>query len=143
MTTDSIKPPVWYWVATGLALLWNIAGVANYLTQAFATPEMIATMPEYQHEYMANTPAWVTGAFALAVWGGTIGCLLLLLRKRLSQTVLTISLVGIVAQVSYNLFFANISDFGPGGVFLPITIVVIGAALLYLSKKAKSSGWIR
>ena len=140
--TNSTKPPVWFWIVSALALLWNLAGVANYLTQAFATPEMIEALPEYQKEYMEKTPAWVTGAFALAVWGGALGSLLLLLRKGLAYFILIISLVGIIFQVSYNLFFSQVSDFGPGGISMPIMIVLIGIGLVFLSKKGKQAGWL-
>ncbi len=42
MTNPLNKAPVWFWMLSVLALLWNLIGVIAYLTMAFATDEMIA-----------------------------------------------------------------------------------------------------
>ena len=54
-------------------------GVMNYFGQMNA--EMVAAMPEAKREIIESRPAWATGAFAVAVFGGEIGSVLLLLRK--------------------------------------------------------------
>lgn len=41
MTSPLNKAPVWFWIVSVLALLWNLIGVIAYLTMAFATDEMI------------------------------------------------------------------------------------------------------
>ena len=141
--TNSSKPPVWFWVVSAVALLWNLSGVANYLMQAFATPEMLDTMTDHQREYMENTPAWVTACFAIAVWGGTLGSILLLLRKRLAHIVLIISLVAVIGQVGHSIFLSNaIEVYGPSGMVLPIIIVAIGVYLVFFAKKGKERGWL-
>jgi len=141
--SDSPKPPIWFWIVSVLALLWNLSGVANYLMQAFATPEMLAAMPEHQREYMEQTPTWVIACFALAVWGGTIGSILLLIRKKSAYLVFVISLVGVIGQVSYSLIFSNAIDvYGPSGLVLPILIVGIGLYLVYFAKKGQMKGWL-
>ena len=43
-------------------------------------------------------PAWVTGAFAIAVFGGALGCVGLLMLKRWSTWLLLISLLAVLAQ---------------------------------------------
>ena len=140
---NSSKPPVWFWVVSALALLWNLAGVANYLAQAYATPEMLAAMPEHQREYMEQTPSWVIGCFAIAVWAGSIGSILLLIRKKIAYMVLILSLIGVLGQVSYSLIFSNaIEVYGPSGVILPIFIVGIGVYLVYFAKKSTANGWL-
>lgn len=144
MTNQSTKPPVWFWIVTTLALLWNLAGVFNYLLQAYATPEMMEAMPKHQREYMENTPAWVTVCFALAVWGGTLGCFLLLIRKQSARVVLIISLLGIIGQVGHSFLLSNAYDvYGPGGVVMPVMIVLIGVGLVLLTRKGIVSGWLK
>lgn len=69
MTTN--KPPVWFWIVSVIALIWNALGVFAYLGRAFATDEMIAQMPEdAQAEFLMEFPAWYTAAFAIAVFVG-------------------------------------------------------------------------
>ncbi len=41
MTNPLNKAPVWFWMLSVLALLWNLIGIIAYLTMAFATDEMI------------------------------------------------------------------------------------------------------
>ncbi|MEP1097252.1 MAG: hypothetical protein ABJG78_19205 [Cyclobacteriaceae bacterium] len=143
MTNDSIKPPVWFWIVSGIALIWNAMGIQAYLDQAYMTPEKLSGLPEAQQAMYIDNPAWVTAAFAIAVFGGTIASILLLLKKKLAYTVFVVSLAGILAQMSYAFFMSGATDsFGPGGMIMPIMIILAGAALVYLSKKAISNGWL-
>ena len=96
MSADSTnKPPVWFWVVSVLALIWNIIGVMSYLAQAYTSVEDLEKMTQAQRELFESQPAWVTGAFAIAVFGGTLGCIALLLRKKWAKPILIISLLGI------------------------------------------------
>ena len=51
-------------------------------------PNIVDAMPEAYRAIVENRPAWATAAFAIAVFGGAFGCLLLLLRKWLGITCL-------------------------------------------------------
>ncbi len=64
MTNSSIKPPIWFWIISVLALIWNILGVSAYLAQAYMTDETLAALPEADQAIYANLPAWYTAAFA-------------------------------------------------------------------------------
>ena len=87
MTDQSTtKPPVWFWIISVVALLWNGMGVNAYLQQAYMTEGFKAQYNAEQLEAIANTPAWVTAAFAIAVFAGFLGCVGLLLRKKMGQT---------------------------------------------------------
>ena len=144
MTTETtVKPPTWFWIVSVLALLWNLIGVSQYLMQAYMGIEELEQMSEAQRLLYESLPAWVTGAFAMAVWGGAIGCILLLLKKKLAVGVLLISLIGIVAQVSYNLFVSNNFEvFGIQAVIMPIVILIIGIALFLFARKASANHWL-
>lgn len=141
----SVKPPMWFWIVSAVALIWNIMGVMAYLGSAFITEEMKAEMPSDQLALMENTPAWVTAAFAIAVWGGFLGCIALLLRKKWARPVLLISLIGIIVQMSYSFFMTNASEvYGQvQGVIMPVLLIVIGAALVLLAKTATNKNWLR
>ncbi|WP_425392359.1 hypothetical protein [Ekhidna sp.] len=143
MTNGSVKPPTWFWVVSILALIWNLLGVGAYLSQAFTPDDVIAQMEQAMQDLINDTPAWVTAAFAIAVWGGALGCILLLLRKKLAQTVLILSLAGIVVQMFYNVFISNSMEvYGPGGIIMPIMTLGIGIALVLFAKKGISAGWL-
>ena len=83
MTTSS-KVPTSFLVISGVALVWNILGALAYVVQVTMSPEALAQLPEAEQAIYANLPSWVTAAFAIAVWAGVAGSILLLLKKEAS-----------------------------------------------------------
>ncbi|MFS4468339.1 hypothetical protein [Maribacter sp. 2210JD10-5] len=143
MTNSTVKPPVWFWIVSVLALLWNLAGVMAYLGQAYLSIEDLEKMSQAERLLYESQPAWVTGAFALAVWGGALGCILLLFRKKWATPIFIISLVGILGQMSYNFFMSNSFEvYGPGAMIMPIMVLLVGIGLVLFSKKAVAKNWI-
>jgi hypothetical protein len=144
MSTElSSKPPGSFYLIGGVALLWNLLGVAAYVSQVTMTPEALSALPEAERMLYENVPSWTTAAFAIAVNGGALGCLLLLLRKAIATPVLIVSLIGVLVQMYHSLFIANsIEVYGPGGAVMPISVVVIAAFLIWYSMDAKKRGYI-
>ncbi len=143
MTATSDKPATSFWVVSAVALVWNAMGAFAYLAQRMMTPETLQALPENERALYTSIPVWVTSAFAIAVWGGVAGCLLLLLRKKLATAVLMISFAGIVVQMIYNVFISNsYAVYGPGGLAMPVMVLVIGAYLVWFSRGATAKGWL-
>lgn len=142
-TNSAIKPPVWFWIVSVIALLWNLIGVAAYLGQAYMTDEDLAALPETQKALYAVQPAWVTGAFAIAVWGGLLGCIALLLRRGWAHPVFLISLLGIMAQMGYVFFMSDtLTVMGKSAMIMPIVVVIIGVVLLFFARMANNRNWL-
>ena len=143
-TESSSKPPTWFWVVTVLGILWNALGALAYLGQAYMTDEVKAALPEDQLQLMEATPAWVTGAFAVAVWGGLLGCIFLLFRKRWAKPVLLVSLLGIVLQIGYSFLMTNAMQvYGTlQAVVMPLLVIAIGLLLYFFSGIAIKKRWI-
>ncbi len=140
---NTVKPPVWFWVVSGLALVWNIMGVLAYLGQAYMSIENLEKMSQAERLLFESQPAWVTGAFAIAVWGGALGCIALLLRKKWAKPVLLISLIGILGQMTYMFFLSNTFEVvGSEKMGMPIMIIVVGIALVFFAKSSQNKGWI-
>lgn len=144
MTAKSMeKPPVWFWIVSIVALLWNLMGVLAYLQQAFMTEEALAALSEPERLLLETRPAWATAAFALAVWGGLLGCVALLLRKKWAKPVLIISLIGILVQMIHSFFISkNLEVYGPGEISMPILIILIGVGLVFFARIATRKLWI-
>ena len=141
--TTTTKPKAAYWIIAIIAFIWNVMGVMAYLAQAYMTDEAKQLLPEAERTLYDNVPAWATAAFALAVFGGLLGSLSLLLRKKIANLLFTVSLVGIIVQMSYNFFISNsIEVYGPGGMIMPIMILVLGIFLFMYSKNATTKGWL-
>jgi hypothetical protein len=143
MTNSMNKPPIWFWIVSALALLWNLAGVMAYLGQAYMSIETLEQMSQAERLLYESQPAWVTGAFAVAVWGGALGCIALMLKKKWAKPVFIISLIGILAQMSHSFFMSNNFEvYGPGAMIMPIMVLIIGIALVLLANTAIKKGWL-
>ncbi len=144
MNEKNTPIPTWFWVAAILALFWNLMGVNAYIGQVTLTPEALAAMTQPQQELYNTTPAWVNGAFALSVFGGAIGSLLMLMKNAFASIAFKISLIGIAAQMGHAFFISNAFEvFGPGIFIMPVMIIVTGILLLWFAKSSADKGWIR
>jgi len=109
--------------------------------QAYMTQEELLALPLEEQALYSDIPAWVTAAFAIAVFGGLLGCLLLLLRKKLATFVFIISLIGIIVQMIYNVFMSKAAEvYGPGNMMMPLMVIVIGTFLIWYSKRMQNQG---
>jgi len=134
MTNSTTKPTTVFWIISIIALFWNIMGVVAYLGQAYMTDEAKALLSEGDQAYYANIPAWVTAAFAIAVFTGFLGSLALVLKKKWAKPMFLISFLTVVAQVVYNLFIQDFVALSGSRVILPLITVVIAAFLVWFAK---------
>lgn len=137
------SPPRSFYLIGGFALMWNLLGVMAYVGQVTMTEEVLNSLPEAQRLLYETAPAWATAAFAIAVNGGALGCLLLLLRKALATPVLIASLAGVIVQMFHSFFMTNSMEvYGPGGMIMPIGVVFVSVYLVWYSLDAKKRGWV-
>ena len=81
MSNEAVKGVHWgFWLVCILALLWNVGGAINYIMQT--NLEFVSTLPETHRAIIEGRTVWATGGFVISVFGGTISCLLLLLKSR-------------------------------------------------------------
>ena len=140
----SVKPPVWFWVVSVIALLWNLLGVMNYLNQAFNQVALMEAMDQAQREVFEGIPAWATAAFAIAVFSGTLASIGLLVRKKWARPLFIVSLVAVVIQFAHWLFISNaVEAFGPSTYGMPIVVVLIGIYLIFFAQKGIEKGWLK
>ncbi len=144
MSMQSTKLPVWFWVVAVAALLWNLMGVASYLGFTTMSAEAIAKLPEDQQALLTNYPVWATAAFAIAVFGGVAGSILLLLRQGFTTPVFGVSLTAIVIQMTWWLGLSGaMAVYGVRSMVMPMLVIVVGAFLLWFSMQSKSKGWLK
>jgi hypothetical protein len=137
MTNLKEKPPVWFWIVSVIALLWNAMGVKQYLGQAYQTDSWRSALTDEQFEMISNFPVWLTAAFAIAVFAGLLGSLGLLLRKKWAYMLFVLSLIAVIAQMGYILIQGHFDGIG-----MTISIIVFAIFLVWFSKKSISKGWI-
>lgn len=135
--------PKSFWVVAILALLWNLIGTAMFYLQVSMTPEQLAALPAPQREVCEATPAWLYGLFGIAVTGGVLGSLGLLLKKKWAAALFLISLLAVVAQtVATFVVTPAWSAFGAAGLVMPVIVLAIAIFLWRYSRQAAAKGWL-
>ena len=144
-TTVETKTPRHLWVVGGLSLLWNGLGCFDYLMTETANRTYLARMPADQIAYMHALPAWLTGMWAIGVWGGLAGSMLLLMRSRYSVWMFALSFIGAVVGLGYQEFLTSMPLSMKAGLMgvMPWVIVIIAAVLLWYSWSEKDKGDLR
>ena len=145
MTNSSTnKPPVWYWIVTVLALIWNGMGVMQYLGQAYLTESFKSQYTTEQLEIITNTPSWAIAAFAIAVFTGLIGAICLLLKKKVAYFFFLLSLIGVIVQLYHNLIVIKSVDiYGPAAAIMSGMIIGLAIFLVWFSKYSAKKTWIK
>jgi len=144
MSEESIGgPPRSFLIISVVALVWNLLGVMSYLMEVTRSPEALAQMPEAERVLIETLPTWVTGAFAIAVFSGVLGCVALLLKKAWAVPLFIVSLVAVVLQMGHWLFIANAMEvYGTEVIIMPLLVTVIAIFLVWYSRDAKNKGWL-
>lgn len=137
MTNSTNKPPIWFWLLSVIALVWNGMGVNAYLQQAYNTESYRAMYSEEQLELAANMPIWVTAAFAIAVFAGALGAIVLLLRKSWAVKLWLLSLFTVIAQMGYILINGYESS-----MIMTIMIIVFAIIFVWFARMSHAKGWL-
>jgi len=143
MSTKNIVGVHWsFWVIGVITLIWNIMGSINFFVQMNA--DALASFPETHRAIIEGRPAWATGGFALAVFAGALGCVLLLLRKSAAYYLFIASLLGVVVTMTHAFGIANSTiTFSPFEFLMMIMMpLVVATFLLWYSRRADRKGWI-
>ena len=140
MNSSNIKPSTRYWLVVILSFLWYAVGVFNYLAQAYMTDETLVSFPDEVQLYYTNLPAWVTAAFALAVFGGLLGSVGLFLRKKWASFLFLGSFFAIVAQQFHSFFVQDFIEITIEKAIMPLLILIIALYMIYYSRKSETEG---
>ncbi len=138
--TGATRVPAWFWVAAGLALLFEAFGCYTYIAQVTSNHSIL---PLDQRAIWEATPAWMIAAYAIAVWVGLIGAVLLLMRRKLAVPALLVSLIAVVVQFSGLFLVPQLRQTVPDSALTgPIAIIVICYLIFMLARLANKRGWL-
>ena len=139
--TGTTAVPTWFWIASGLALLFEATGCFMYLAQVSADR---ATLPLDQRAMWDATPQWMVAAYAIAVWVGLAGAALLLMRRRLAVPLLLVSLLAVVVQFSGLFLVPQLRQTVPETALAGPVAILVGCYLIFhLARLAGRRGWLR
>lgn len=136
------KIPTWFKVTVIVLLIWNLMGVLNFVMQWTMTEADILALPENQQIFYTEFSLLSKIAFAMGVFGGSLGCIALLAKKKIAMKLFWISFIGIVLQMNHNLGLANGGEMQSTIIGMSSLLIVLTLLSIYLTKKAISKAWI-
>jgi hypothetical protein len=141
----SARTPVHVWIVGILATLWNGYACYEYLMTNLKNAAFLENVPADQIAYMNGLPAWLTAFWALGVWGGLAGGLLLLIRSRHAVLAFALSLIGAVVGLGYQMFMTVRPASMTAGMMglLPWVIIVVCLALFMYARAQAAKGVLR
>lgn len=111
-------------------------GSINFIMQM--NPDMLANYPEAAQSLIASRPMWATGAFAVAVFGGAFGEVLLLLKNSSAYYIFIASFLGVIVANIHTFNVSSSVDIWIGS----LMSLVVAVFLIGYTKLVKRKGWI-
>jgi len=140
---ESARRRPWHlWVIGVVGGLWSSMGVVSFVLTQMKVEAVMSQFPPQQREYFESFPLWAVAFWAIWVFGGVIGCLLLLLRNRLAFPVLLASVIGAMVSNLGGLFLLGGMEVmaETGGLGLTVYPVIFAAFLAYYARAMSKKG---
>lgn len=133
----NVKTPWHLWLVGILGLLWSAMGAMDYFMTQTKNESYMSNFTPEQLAFFYGFPSWVVASWAIAVWGGVLGTLLLLSKKKIAVWVLLASLLAMIITAIHNFGFSDGMQAMGDPFSLTFTAVIFLVALgLYLYAKA-------
>ncbi|MCB2059568.1 MAG: hypothetical protein R3E09_11480 [Novosphingobium sp.] len=136
--------PKHLWIVGVLSLIWNAFGAFDYLMTNMRNEAYLANFPPEVITMVDEFPAWIIAAWAVGVWLGLAGSILLLLRMRYAVHAFGLSILGLVATTGY-MFGLDIPESlkTPGTNAVNLMIWIVAVFLLLYSIRMHRTGVLR
>lgn len=140
--TNQIKIPVWFWIISVIALLWNLMGLFAFYTDMTISEDALSALTSDQRNLYETQPLWAKIAFGGAVILGVLGSIGLLMKKKWSTQLLLLSVACVLAQMAHS-FMSNAYEIMGGSSMLMGAVVLIFALfLVWFSRHALVRGYL-
>jgi hypothetical protein len=147
----SARAPAHLWIVGLLSFVWSCFGAYDYTMTRMRNTDYIAaampgTDPNAVLAWIDAFPIYAQIGWALGVWMGLLGSVLLLLRSRWAVWAYGLSLVGALLGLGYQIAMAPPL---PGAhesalmKMIPYVIILIAAVLLWYANAMQKKGVLR
>ncbi|MBU1286223.1 MAG: hypothetical protein KJ871_00715 [Alphaproteobacteria bacterium] len=119
-----VKTPWHLWLVGGLSLLWNGFGCVDFTMTATRNAAYLEPYPQEMLDYWLNMPTWMWADWAVGVFGGLLGSIALLLRRKLAVPLFAASFIAASISMSFGFLDENAPRMEGAGLMSGIIIVI-------------------
>lgn len=131
----------WYWIGAVAALLFMLAACAMYVLHVTTNP---AALPLDERTVFEAVPLWMTSAFGLGSVVGFAASVMLLLRRKLAQPLMLISLVAMLTWVAGILLVPGVRETtSSNDLAAAILVLAITWTIFWFARHSARRGWLR
>lgn len=138
------KPPGWFVAIAVLLVLWGLAGCASFYVHIAHGPDIDPKATDWDRAYFAALPGWLNIVYAVAVGGGLLGSIALLMRSKLATSLYILSLVAVIVQFGYIFAATDLIAHKGAATTVPFPLLIAAIAIfqIWFAKRAERRGWI-
>ena len=131
----------WFKLAAIASVIFMAIGCAGYLASVLTDP---SSLPVDQRNLMEARPIWMIAAYAVAVWVGLAGSVLLLMRRKLAEPLLLLSLVTAVLTFLPYAVVPAVSDLvTTNDIAVAVVVLAITWTIYWFARHSRQRGWLR
>ncbi len=149
--TVASKTPLHLWFVGVISLLWHAGGGFDYVSVQSGdadylqmTAQSLGVGADAVRSYFNGWPVLIHATWAIGVWGGVLGSLLLLLRSRFAFHAFLASIAGTTVTFLYRMIdpMEGVKT-SLGAVLMTVLIFAATVVLIRYSKLMTASGVLR
>jgi hypothetical protein len=131
----------WYLIAAVASSVFMALGCVGLAMHVTADP---ATLPLDERALFEAEPSWVLAASAVGFVAGTLGALLLVLRRRAAEPMLFVSLVGMLVWLGGLMLTPRFRDLlSTDQIAVLLAIVAVTWTIYWFARHSRQRGWLR
>ena len=131
----------WYMPAAVASVLFMGLGCIVYLMHVLADPN---SLPLDQRVALEAEPTWVTGANAIAVWVGLAGAVLLVMKRKIAEWVLLVSLVAVLIWLAGLIVVGPLREsMSANDLLVAIVVTALTWTIYWFARHSRQRGWLK
>ena len=130
----------WYLIGAIASLLFMGLGCVSFLMHVLANPD---TLPLDQRAAFAAEPSWVTIAYGLAVWVGLAGAILLVMKRKLAEWAMLLSLIAVLVWLAGLLLVSPLREsMSANDLLVAIVVTALTWTIYWFARHSRQRGWL-
>lgn len=133
--------PGWFMAAAIASLLFMALGCVMFLLHVTTDPN---SLPIEQRTALFAEPSWVKIANGIAVIAGLVGAVLLVVKRRMAEALLLVSLVATIAWLLGLIVVRDLREnMSATDLLFAIIVTALVWTIFWFARRSRRRGWLR